>query len=73
MSSIASAKRSAAMKMCIELHKIGELTDNLLPRTFQSIVESTDYLFPNWEVEDKSDANIIGTYKKKRHHELQVR
>ncbi|XP_076220926.1 endoribonuclease Dcr-2 isoform X2 [Nomia melanderi] len=71
MSSINSAKRSVAMKMCIELHKIGELTDSLIPRTFQSVVESTDYLFPNWEVEDKSDAGIIGTYKKKRHHELQ--
>ncbi|XP_078032947.1 endoribonuclease Dicer-L-like [Augochlora pura] len=68
--SVSTAKRSAAMKMCIELHKIGELDDKLLPREVDVIPESIDYLFPNWVEEDKSEKEIIGTKKKKRSHEL---
>ncbi|XP_076245317.1 endoribonuclease Dcr-2 [Calliopsis andreniformis] len=69
MISINDAKRSAAMKTCIELHKIGELSDRLVPNTADSITKNMDYLFPNWINEDKSE--LIGTYKKKRRHKLQ--
>ncbi|XP_076751647.1 endoribonuclease Dcr-2 [Xylocopa sonorina] len=63
------AKRSAAMKMCIELHKIGELNDKLMPNTIGSLGQNIKYLLPNWIEEDKLD--IIGTTKNKRQHQLQ--
>lgn len=72
MPSIDIAKRSAAMKVCIELHKINELSDRLVPNSINSITQNTDYLFPHWVVEDTTNASLIGTYKQKRHHELQV-
>lgn len=72
MPSVCSAKRSAAMKMCIELHKIGELTDKLQPVTPESLQKDLSYLFPNWNDEDDSDKDL-GTYKKKRPHQLQVK
>ncbi|XP_076280664.1 endoribonuclease Dcr-2 isoform X2 [Lasioglossum baleicum] len=65
------AKRSAAMKLCIELHKIGELSDNLMPHGVNAILKNVDYIFTNWEEEDKSETGIIGTNKKKRAHKLQ--
>lgn len=73
MPSINSAKRSAAMKMCIELHKIGELTDKLQPITENLLLlENLNYLFPNWIDENDSEKTILfGTYHKKRHHHLQ--
>ncbi|KZC10938.1 Endoribonuclease Dicer [Dufourea novaeangliae] len=71
MVSIKCAKRSAALKMCIELHKHGELSDKLIPKTVDSRIQNLNYLFPNWEEEDKSETKIYGTYKKKRHHKLQ--
>ncbi|XP_033323014.2 endoribonuclease Dcr-2 isoform X1 [Megalopta genalis] len=70
-STVYTAKRSAALKMCIELHKFGELNDNLLPREVDFIPENTNYLFPNWVEENKTELEIIGTKKKKRSHELQ--
>lgn len=73
MPSICSAKRSAAMKMCIELHKIGELTDKLQPVTAESLQKDLSYLFPNWSDENESEKDLIGTYKRKRHYQLQVR
>ncbi|CAL7946238.1 unnamed protein product [Xylocopa violacea] len=66
---ITLAKRSAAMKMCIELHKIGELSDKLIPNTIGSLLQNIKYFLPNWIEEDKSD--IIGTTKNKRQHQLQ--
>lgn len=71
MPSVCSAKRSAAMKMCIELHKIGELTDKLQPITAESLQKDLSYLFPNWSDENESEKDLIGTYKRKRHHQLQ--
>ncbi|XP_076668388.1 endoribonuclease Dcr-2 isoform X2 [Andrena cerasifolii] len=71
MPSIDIAKRSAAMKVCIALHKIGELSDTLAPNAINSITQNTDYLFPHWVDEDTTKASLIGTYKQKRHHELQ--
>ncbi|XP_060820377.1 endoribonuclease Dicer-like isoform X2 [Bombus pascuorum] len=71
MFSISSAKRSAAMKMCIELHKIGELSNNLKPVTIETLQKDLSYLFPNWVDEAESEKSSVGTYKKKRHHQLQ--
>ncbi|CAK9806078.1 Endoribonuclease Dicer [Anthophora quadrimaculata] len=72
MPSISIAKRSAAMKMCIQLHKIGELNDKLQPNVMKSFTENINYLFPNWIDEDKSEETaILGTYKKKRQYKLQ--
>ncbi|XP_066584904.1 endoribonuclease Dcr-2 isoform X2 [Prorops nasuta] len=65
MPSIDAAKRSVAMKACIELHKAGELTDHLLP--YKSNFVDSDDLLPFWE-EDPDD--IAGTYKKKRTHKM---
>ncbi|XP_076391381.1 endoribonuclease Dcr-2 isoform X2 [Megachile rotundata] len=72
MPSINTAKRSAAMKMCIELHKVGGLSDKLLPNVMNVLNQDVNFLFPNWINEGKSKDNaIIGTYKKKRHYPLQ--
>lgn len=70
MKSIISAKRSAALKSCIQLHKLGEFTDQLIPASPDMIMQDLNYLFPNWLNEDDS---LRGTYKKKRKHELKVR
>ncbi|XP_076178399.1 endoribonuclease Dcr-2 isoform X3 [Ptiloglossa arizonensis] len=70
MRSISIAKRSVAMKTCIELHKIGELSDRFVPNTMDSAISNTDDLFPNWIDENKSESALIGTYKKKRLHKL---
>ncbi|KAK9308230.1 hypothetical protein QLX08_001702 [Tetragonisca angustula] len=71
MPSVYGAKRSAAMKMCKELHKIGELTDKLQPVTAESLQKDLSYLFPNWSDENESEKDLIGTYKRKRHYQLQ--
>ncbi|XP_043525578.1 endoribonuclease Dicer [Frieseomelitta varia] len=71
MPSVSGAKRSAAMKMCKELHKIGELTDKLQPVTAESLQKDLSYLFPNWNDENESEKDLIGTYKRKRHYQLQ--
>ncbi|KAL0108749.1 hypothetical protein PUN28_014111 [Cardiocondyla obscurior] len=68
MKSIDGAKRSAAMKTCIELHKLGALNDKLLPTTNDEFIQNLDYLFPHWVNEDKYQT---GTYKKKREHQLE--
>lgn len=72
MNSIDIAKRSAAMETCIALHKIGELSDRLVPNTMESIAQNTDYLFPHWVEEDKSKIPLIATYKMKRRYKSQV-
>lgn len=64
--------RSAAMETCIALHKIGELSDRLVPNTMESIAQNTDYLFPHWVEEDKSKIPLIATYKMKRRYKSQV-
>ncbi|KYN08971.1 Endoribonuclease Dicer [Trachymyrmex cornetzi] len=48
MKSIDGAKRSVAMKTCIKLHKLGALTDKLLPATNDELTKNLDFLFPNW-------------------------
>ncbi|XP_072751991.1 endoribonuclease Dicer [Anoplolepis gracilipes] len=68
MKSIDNAKRSAAMKTCINLHKLGALTDKLLPATGSAVLQNLNYLFPNWIDEDNY---LPGTYKRKRVHKLE--
>lgn len=43
-----SAKRAAALMACIELHKIGELDDNLKPKARDLEKADTSYLFQEW-------------------------
>ncbi|KAL6436316.1 hypothetical protein ACFW04_004692 [Cataglyphis niger] len=69
MKNIDSAKRSAAMKTCIKLHKLGALTDKLLPATGNAVLQNLNCLFPNWIDEDKN--YLPGTYKRKRGHRLE--
>lgn len=69
MKNISNAKRSAAMKCCIRLHKLGALSDLLLPVSVNAVVEELDYLFPNWVKEDDSSC---GTYKRRRQHNIEV-
>ncbi|OAD61482.1 Endoribonuclease Dicer [Eufriesea mexicana] len=72
MSNIRDAKKSVALKACIELYKIGELNDDFEPVTFSFLQKNLNYLFPNWIDEDETEkAFTIGTYKKKRCHQLQ--
>ncbi|KYM88476.1 Endoribonuclease Dicer [Atta colombica] len=52
MKSINGAKRSVAMKTCIQLHKLSALTDKLLPATNDELTKNLDFLFPNWIDED---------------------
>ncbi|KYQ55277.1 Endoribonuclease Dicer [Trachymyrmex zeteki] len=52
MKSIDGAKRSVAMKTCIQLHKLGALTDKLLPASNDELTKNLDFLFPNWIDED---------------------
>lgn len=50
MSSIKSAKRSAAMKACIQLYKNGELTEQLLPFSKQKKIEAVHPIyFKHWD------------------------
>ncbi|XP_043279610.1 endoribonuclease Dicer isoform X2 [Venturia canescens] len=69
--SIAEAKRSAALKACVELHKIGELTNHLLPVEPSAVLGCNEHLFPHWE-EEKFDPHvgIPGTASKKRIHPI---
>ncbi|KAG5314150.1 DICER Endoribonuclease, partial [Acromyrmex insinuator] len=69
MRSIDGAKRSVAMKTCIQLHKLGALTDKLLPATNDELTKNLDFLFPNWINED---GHLSGTYKRKREHQLEA-
>ncbi|XP_018354963.1 PREDICTED: endoribonuclease Dicer [Trachymyrmex septentrionalis] len=68
MKSINGAKRSVAMKTCIQLHKLGALTDKLLPATNEELTKNLDFLFPNW-IND--NGYLCGTYKRKREHQLE--
>jgi len=69
MKSINGAKRSVAMKTCIQLHKLSALTDKLLPATNDELTKNLDFLFPNWIDED---GHLSGTYKRKREHQLEA-
>ncbi|KAK0080172.1 hypothetical protein PV326_008304 [Microctonus aethiopoides] len=70
MSSIISAKRSAAMEACKKLYSIGELTDNFLPKNAAQIVEDIESLLVNWEEEDEVNKKTVGTTTTKRPHDI---
>lgn len=63
------AKRSAAVKACIELYKIGELDENLLPKKVEDSMVEAQHLFPYMEDEEKSPEAMPGTTSKKRLHQ----
>ncbi|XP_012287234.1 endoribonuclease Dicer [Orussus abietinus] len=71
MPSIDEAKRSVAMKTCIALHKMGELSNYLLPITGTNIPKNTDHLFPHWDDEaPEVNKAFLGTNRMKRKHDL---
>ncbi|XP_015599757.1 endoribonuclease Dicer isoform X2 [Cephus cinctus] len=70
MPSVILAKRSAALKCCVALHRIGELSDCLIPNDIETVLSNADYLFPHWEDESKEDKIIPGTNTMKRQHKL---
>lgn len=71
MSNRIDAKRATALEVCKRLHKIGELTDNLLPvNEEEHILTNYDYLFIHWEHEKKDDKP--GTKKRVRLHDIFV-
>ncbi|CAH1110958.1 unnamed protein product [Psylliodes chrysocephalus] len=59
------AKRAAALKACIILHKAGELDDHLLPIKNVLKEEDINFLFSHYPVKDDK---TVGTQKKKRLH-----
>ncbi|XP_011494459.1 PREDICTED: endoribonuclease Dicer [Ceratosolen solmsi marchali] len=70
-STIATAKKSAALKTCIELYNLGELNDKFLPNKVEDHVQNHKYLFPHKEEEEEEDLpSIPGTHSTKRRHEL---
>lgn len=52
--SIDIAKRSAAMKACIELYEIGELDENLLPSKVENSKAQAQHFFSYMEDEEQS-------------------
>lgn len=69
MKTIKSAKRAAALKTCMLLHKIGELDNHLLPRKNEIPEQDVSFLFTHYPrvKEDKA-----GGSKNRRLHEKQV-
>lgn len=63
------AKKAAALKGCIELHKANELTDRLLPKTEKDVLMKLDHLFPHWPQDMENGKIKIST---KRHHPIKV-
>lgn len=63
------AKRAAALKACILLHKCGELNDNLLPVLKDVKEEDVNFLFTFWP---KTKEEKAGFKTKKRMHPKQV-
>lgn len=66
------AKKSAAMKTCIKLYEIGELTEDLRPKKIDDILENLECLFPCMRYEEKENGCIPGTTNKKRRHLIEV-
>ncbi|XP_057325041.1 endoribonuclease Dicer [Microplitis mediator] len=66
MSSTNLAKQSAAMKACIRLHLLGELTDRLLPKDSKEIIEDITELLTYWKDENDDNKKVVGTKGKKR-------
>lgn len=54
MGSKQAAKRSAALEVIKELHRLGELTDKLLPRSDKETEENFDFFFSHWEKEPQA-------------------
>lgn len=63
------AKRAAALLGCKLLHKIGELDDNLNPRSHETLGDDVSHLFHHWPEVEETDSGI---HKKKRVHMLKV-
>ncbi|XP_063981181.1 endoribonuclease Dicer-like [Diachasmimorpha longicaudata] len=63
MPSLVLAKRSAALKACIELHKIGELNERLLPADTKDMMDDVTHLLKNWKFNDQAGPTaLLGTY-----------
>jgi endoribonuclease Dicer len=64
-----NAKRAAALEACIQLHKCGELDNNLLPLKKEFNEEDVSYLFEHWPSEREPEA---GNKKKKRLYDREI-
>lgn len=70
---IKTAKQHAAFKVCIELYKIGELTENLTPfNGDQKIALVQDDYFAHWKKYETDDKKKAGTKKNMRFHEMKI-
>ena len=70
--SIDLAKKATALEGCIKLYKIGELTDDLVPKTEKDVLIKLDHLFPHWCKDEIKDEVTPGTTNFKRHHKIKV-
>lgn len=67
MPTVASARRSAAMKACIKLYENGELTDHLVPYSSKKILEEyEDEFFAHWK--QHKNGEFIFILKKKNNN-----
>lgn len=67
------AKRTAALNACIQLHKIGELNDDLVPIKRSTPDPSTNFLFTHWPEEKENHAGMnknIRYYNKKVRYQI---
>ncbi|XP_064484368.1 endoribonuclease Dicer-like [Ornithodoros turicata] len=64
------AKQAAALRACQELHKIGELDDNLLPQGKEAMRNTTENRFPDEEV--PPGAPRPGTTKRRQYYDKRV-
>lgn len=69
MKTIKSAKRAAALKTCILLHKAGELDDHLLPRKNEIPDQDVSFLFTHYP---KVKEEKAGGSRHRRLHEKRV-
>lgn len=69
MTNIKNAKRAAAFQVCIMLHKMGEVDDNLKPKQRVLIDEDSNFLFGHYPKVKEVHA---GNSKTKRTHLKQV-
>lgn len=72
-SDIKLAKQHAAFKVCIELYKAGELTENLTPFNPEQKIElvQEDY-FAHWKKYENDNPKKAGTKKNLRFHQMKV-
>lgn len=69
MHNVTDAKRAAALKTCILLHKLGELDDNLIPKKCEIVEEDVQFLFTHYPPVSEP---MAGTHANRRMHNKKV-